>query len=102
MRKLSCLLGAGAAMLAFSAVAANAQLAISIGIRETEAGGGTVGVPIGGNGGSAGGIEFVNLDGQTLPLDGNFHTFTFNFQNDPLTAFDQDGTIIADVVGQFE
>lgn len=86
MRNL-LLVGVGAATLACSAVAANAQLAISIGIRETEAGGGTPGIPIGGNGGSAGGIEFVNLDAQTLILDGTFQTFTFNFQNDPLTAF---------------
>ena len=85
MRKLCCVLGAAA--LALSAVTADAQLAISIGIRETEAGGGPPGVPIGGNGGSAGGIEFVNLDNQFLTLNGTFQTFTFNFQNDPLTAF---------------
>jgi len=64
------------------ACAAHAQMAISIGIRET---GTTAG--IGANGGSANGIEFVNLDGQTLNFDGTWQTFTFNFQNDPLTAF---------------
>jgi hypothetical protein len=86
MRRI-LLLGVGAATLACSALASHAQtLAISIGIRETVAGGGAV-VPVGANGGSAGGIEFVNLDGQTLTLDGTFQTFTFNFQNDPLTAF---------------
>jgi hypothetical protein len=65
-------------------VEAEGQLAVSIGIRETNS---DPSIPIGGNGGAAGGIEYVNLDGQTLPLDGNWHLFTFNFQNDPLTAF---------------
>lgn len=75
------------ALLAAATASQGALLDVSIGIRETEAGGGTVGVPIGGNGGTAGGIEFVNLDGQTLTLDGTFQTFTFNFQADALTAF---------------
>lgn len=86
MRKL-ILMGVAAATLGASAMAAQAQtMAISIGIRETVAGGGPV-VPIGENGGTLGGIEFVNLDGQSLVLDGTWQTFTFNFQNDPLTAF---------------
>lgn len=85
MTKRCFLLGA-AALLAV-ATAHGSILNVSIGIRETEAGGGTVGVPIGGNGGTLGGIEFVNLDGQSLTLDGTFQTFTFNFQNDALTAF---------------
>lgn len=62
--------------------AANAQMAISLGIRET---GTTAG--IGANGGTSNGIEWVNLDGQTLNFDGTWQTFTFNFQNDALTAF---------------
>lgn len=62
--------------------ASQAQLAISIGIRET----GSTGA-IGTNGGSTGGIEFVNLDGQSLNIDGTWQTFTFNFQGDALTAF---------------
>jgi hypothetical protein len=86
MRKL-CLLAVATATIGLMAVAADAQtLAISIGIRETQAGGGPPGA-IGSNGGTLGGIEFVNLDGQTLTLDGTWQTFTFNFQNDPLTAF---------------
>ena len=59
-----------------------AQLEISIGIRET----GTT-EPIGGNGGTSGGIEWINLDGQTLNLDGTWQTFTFNFGTDSVTAF---------------
>ena len=86
MRRIALLIAA--ATIGAGATFAGAQtLAISIGIRETEAGGGPPGVPIGGNGGSAGGIEFVNLDNQVLTLNGTFQTFTFNFQNDPLTAF---------------
>lgn len=87
MSKRSYLVVGAAALLAAATAAQASMLAVSIGIRETEAGGGTVGVPIGGNGGATGGIEFVNLDGQVLNLNGTFQTFTFNFQSDPLTAF---------------
>lgn len=80
-RKTLMAVGA-AAMVGLAGTVAAATLAISIGIRET----GTL-VPIGGNGGTTGGIEWVNLDGQSLTLDGTFQTFTFNFQTDPLTAF---------------
>jgi len=55
---------------------------ISLGIRET---GSTA--AIGENGGTSGGIEFVNLDAQTLVLDGTWQLFTFNITTDPLTAF---------------
>jgi len=68
-------------MLAMAGIS-QAQLAISIGIRET----GSTG-PIGSNGGTSNGIEFVNVDGQTLVMDGTWQTFTFTFQTDPLTAF---------------
>jgi hypothetical protein len=75
-----------AAVLAVIAlIAASAQaatVAISIGVRET----GTT-APIGGNGGSAGGIEFINRDGQSLTLDGTWQKFTFNFGTDSVTAF---------------
>lgn len=76
--------------LALVAVAgvSNAQLAISIGIRETN-----TSAAIGSNGGTSlsqggsAGIEWVNLDGQNLNIDGTWQTFTFNFQADALTAF---------------
>jgi len=68
-------------LLAVSA-ASQAQLAVSIGVRETNSTG-----AIGSNGGSANGIEFVNLDGQSLTTDGTWQLFTFNFQTDPLTPF---------------
>lgn len=58
------------------------ELQVSIAIRET----GTD-VPVGGNGGIANGIEWVNRDGQTLVLDGTWQTFTFDIANDTLTAF---------------
>ena len=68
------------------AVAASAQLQLSIGVRETGfAGGPDTGV--GGNGGSSGGIEFINLDGQNLIMDGTWQTFTWTFATDTPTAF---------------
>ncbi len=57
-------------------------VAISLGIRET----GTT-EPIGGNGGAAGGIEWIDLDGQSLTLDGTWQRFVFNFGSAPVTAF---------------
>lgn len=70
------------------ALAAQApQVAISIGVRETEAGGGAGFTAIGDNGGSTGGIEWINLDGQMLTLDGTWQKFTFDLANDPVTAF---------------
>ncbi|MCB9882912.1 MAG: hypothetical protein H6834_14090 [Planctomycetes bacterium] len=69
------------------ATTSSAQLAISLGIRETEAGGVTTYNGIGGNGGSLGGIEWVDKDTQMLPLDGQWHLFTFDIANGPLTGF---------------
>jgi hypothetical protein len=62
--------------------AAPLTLQISLGIRET----GTA-APIGADGGSAGGIEWVNLDGQTFVADGTWQQFTFTPATDLLTAF---------------
>lgn len=61
-------------------------LQVSLGIRETGAGGGTE-VAIGGNAGTAGGIEFVNRDGQTIPFDNQWHAYSWNIAQDTLTAF---------------
>jgi len=69
-----------------AAVHAQSTVQISIGIRETNAGGGTFS-NIGGNGGSLGGIEWVNRDAQTLTLDGTWQQFTFTIATDPLTGF---------------
>jgi hypothetical protein len=85
MRRFVCTVGVAALVFATTAASA-ANLAISIGVRETGAGGGPV-TPIGGNGGVLGGIEFVNLDLQTLVLDGTFQTFTFDFSTAAYTAF---------------
>ena len=73
---------AGATALALCGPARAVNLAISIGVRET----GTS-APIGGDGGAANAIEWVNRDGLMLPLDGAFHTFTFNFGTDPVAFF---------------
>jgi len=61
-------------------------LEISLGIRETGAGGGSLGA-IGSNGGTLGGIEQVNLDGQGFVADGTWQLFTFTASLDSLTAF---------------
>ena len=55
---------------------------ISIGVRET----GTS-AAIGDDGGSTGGIEWVNLDGQSIIADGLWHQYTWNFGTDPITNF---------------
>ena len=67
-------------LCASSAQAVN--FAISIGIRET---GGTG--PAFANAGFGGGIEWVNLDGQTLTADGTWQQFSFAPSTDTLTAF---------------
>lgn len=75
-------------VLCLAVPAAWAQnLAISIAIRETEAGGGATGGPAFADGGTTGGLEFVNRDGQLLPLDGSWQLFTFTPASDPLLAF---------------
>jgi hypothetical protein len=70
------------ASLLFASAATAQELQISIGIRET---GGTG--PIGADGGTTGGIEFVNVDGQTLTADGSWQLFTFTPAVDTLTPF---------------
>ena len=69
-----------------TAVSAQNTVKVSIGIRETAAGTGTF-TNIGDNGGSSGGIEWVNRDAQTLTLDGTWQQFKFTLATDPLTAF---------------
>lgn len=56
---------------------------ISIGIRENN----TAGPIFGDNGGTGGGIEWVNRDGQTLIANGTWQLFTFTPATDPLLAF---------------
>lgn len=71
------------ALVALSAPSLHAaNLAVSIGIRETNVAG-----AIFANGGSVGGIEYVKLDGQTLIADGTWQLFTFTPASDTLTAF---------------
>jgi hypothetical protein len=57
-------------------------LAISLGVRETGSAG-----PIFGDGGTANGIEWVNLDGQSLATNGTWQLFTFTPTVDTLNAF---------------
>jgi hypothetical protein len=72
-------------MLALATSSASAaSLAISLGIRETNNPSGTA---IFSNAGTSNGIEFVNLDGQSLVADGTWQQFTFTPAVDTLTAF---------------
>jgi hypothetical protein len=81
--KKTCLM-----LLALGIVSLNSLLAsevkISIGIRET---GNPNSLPIFGNGGATGGIEYVNRDGQTLLLNNTWQLFTFTPSTDTLLAF---------------
>jgi len=63
-------------------VVSAASLSVSIGIRETGGSG-----PAFSNAGAAGGIEWVNKDGQSLTADGTWQLFTFAPSTDTLTAF---------------
>lgn len=68
---------------AFSASSLDAaSVALTLGIRETGGSG-----PIFSNAGTAGGIEWVNLDGQSLALDGTWQLFSFTPAADTLNAF---------------
>lgn len=58
------------------------ELLVSMGTRET---GSTA--PIGQPGGIYNNIEWVNLDGQSLVLDGTWQCFSFDMRADPITAF---------------
>src|SRR4029079_2936619 len=42
---------------------------------------------MGDDGGTRGGIEWVNLDGQSIIADGLWHQYTWNFGTDPVTNF---------------
>ena len=73
---------AGLTPLVIGAAARAQTFAVSIGVRETNSA-----APLGENGGTAGTIEWVNLDGLTLIPDGTWQQFTFNLTTDPITAF---------------
>lgn len=79
MMWVTALVLAGAALPAMA-------LQVSLGIRETAANGGAD-VGIGGNGGASGGIEFVNRDGQSIPMDNQWHQYSWDIDGDTLMAF---------------
>lgn len=78
------LLRATLAALLFAALAANCQagLTVSLGVRETGGAG-----PIGANGGSANGIEWIQKDAQSFAFDGNWHTLTWALDGTNVTGF---------------
>lgn len=89
MRQTAAGMAAALALFVLSAdvvSAAPLTLQITLGIRETEASGGPAG-PIGSNGSTFGGIEWVALDGQSFIADGTWQQFTFTPAQDSLTPF---------------
>lgn len=82
MKRL-CLCGLLALSISIPSIAQATSVKVSIAIRENNVAG-----PIFGNGGgSGGGIEWVNRDGQTLNADGTWQLFTFTPATDTLLAF---------------
>ena len=71
------------ASLSMGSVVHASSMKISIGMRENNVPGPT----FANGGGSGGGIEWVNRDGQTLNVDGTWQLFTFTPATDPLLGF---------------
>lgn len=77
----------------FGAAAQAANMAVSIAVRETGND-----VAVGADGGTANGIEWIHLDGFSVPIDGAYHTLTFDFSAHAVTPFagsTADGTLAA-------
>jgi len=75
-----------AGLLLSSGASPASALQVSLGVRETAAGGGSQ-AAIGGDGGTAGGIEWINRDGLNVPLDNQWHQYAWDLDADPATAF---------------
>ncbi|UCG32381.1 MAG: hypothetical protein JSU68_12020, partial [Phycisphaerales bacterium] len=71
-------------------------LLVTLGVRET---GSTE--PIGSDGGTLGSLEWLNLDGQTLDMDGTWQLFTWDLDADPVAGFSGNGVLDGDA-GTFE
>lgn len=76
------------AFLAVAGIAGAQTLSISFGTRET----GTS-AAIGGNGGTSGSIEWIDMDTQTLLLDDTWQVFRFDMDAVPVTAFTGNGVL---------
>ena len=69
-------------VLGWSMVLEASQLTLSIGVRETGSA-----AAIGADGGTGGGIEWVDLDANVVPADAGWHQVTVDLANAQLTAF---------------
>jgi hypothetical protein len=85
IRKTASVAVVAGLLLSCGAIPASA-LQLSLGVRETATGGGAE-VAIGGDGGSAGGIEWINRDALNVPLDNQWHRYAWDLDADPATAF---------------
>lgn len=75
-------------LLAMAALAAHAQLAISIGVRETN-----TSAAIGANGGTSGTIEWIDLDLKTFQFNGLWQKFSFFMDDALVTGFTGNGAL---------
>jgi len=69
-------------VVAMGAGVATADLLFSLGVRETASAG-----PVGADGGTANGIEWIGLNSESVPADGLWHELVFDLNNDSVTAF---------------
>jgi hypothetical protein len=82
MNRMMIGFAAGLCGASFVASASAQSIAVSLGVRET----GTE-EPIGADGGINDGIEWVNRDLTSIPLDGGWHLFSVSFPGAALTPF---------------
>ncbi len=90
---LAILDGANRKVYFFGLASAPPKLQISLGIRETGSA-----AAIGADGGTAGSIEWIDLDGQELTLDGTWQQFSFHLDPtdpmaSPVSGFTGDGMV---------
>lgn len=65
------------------------NFSIALGVREIT----NQTAAVGSNGGHFGSMEWIGFEGQTLPIDGNWHDFSWTLGTDSVTAFTGNGVI---------
>ena len=89
MQRKSLVMVAAAVAAGLASTSAWAQsVAVTIGVRESNSV-----APVGEPGGTAGSIEWINKDAQSLLLNDTWQSFVWNFGTDPVAAFVGNGTL---------